>query len=114
MPSRTASLLFRRAFSTTQLPEDVAVISMDCKIGTPAALRVARVRAKRARVAFFTTSPILAGILRTARPHTFLPRSDFFHRKNRYTPSPIAAYTSTPQKLVRILEMSMQTRVGSG
>src|ERR687893_3122139 len=104
MPSRIASLLLRRAFSTTQLPEDVAVISMDCNIGTPAALRVARVRAKRPRVAFFTTSPILAGILSTARPHAFLPLSLFFHRKNRYTASPIPAYTSIPQKLLRILE----------
>jgi integrase len=66
-----------RAFSITQLPEDAAVISIACKIGTPAALRVPRVRAKRARATFLTTSPILNGILSEARPQTLRPFSVF-------------------------------------
>ncbi len=91
MPSRTASRLFNSAFSITQLPEEVAVISSDCSTGTPAALSVPRVLANLARATFCTTSPILAGILSTTRPHAFLPCSVFFHRKNANTPKPIPA-----------------------
>jgi hypothetical protein len=60
-------------------------------MGTPAALKVPRVRAKRARATLWTTLPILNGILSEIRPQTFLSCSILFYRRKRKALAHIAA-----------------------
>ncbi len=83
-------------------------------MGTPAELKVPRVRAKRARATLWTTLPILSGILSEIRPQTFLPCSILFYRRKRKALAHIAAYTSTSKLLIRMSEMPIASRVGSG
>ena len=73
--SRTSSI----ARSRWTLPAVAPVISIACRIGTPACTRPEKVRDQRASAILWIASPILAGIFSLIVSHCAVPISLFFH-----------------------------------
>lgn len=94
-PRLTESCTLAMARSTTTLPAVLPVISMACRIGTPACTSAERVRDQRASATFWTTSPIFMGMRKRKVSHCGRPFFDFFHFRKPHTDSavtPISTY----------------------